>query len=165
MEMVESDLKMLKKIYLIIALTIIFCNFVFAQTFTYKVQKLHYSDYLSTDTLFVVASFDGSYDLKRWEDILSFAKINGVKFTFFISGVYFLPAQKKDIYVFPPDPHEKGRSIIGFGDSDTDVDKRKEIVLGAIRSGHDIESHLNGHLTVQGGMRKRGEENSSNLIF
>ena len=111
----------------------------------YHVEKIPYGGYLPQNKLTVVASFDGSYNLKRWEDILSFARENSIKFTFFISGVYFVPRPDKDTYVYPPNPLERGISDIGFGDSTGDVAIREQDVLKAIKMGHDVESHLNGH--------------------
>jgi peptidoglycan/xylan/chitin deacetylase (PgdA/CDA1 family) len=116
-----------------------------ADDVSYRVQKVPYSRYLDTGTLTVVASFDGSKLLDRWEDILDFAKAHGVKFTFFASGVYFIPNSDRDKYIYPLDTSRKGRSDIGFGGASTDVVKRIEYVNRALKEGHDIESHLNGH--------------------
>jgi peptidoglycan/xylan/chitin deacetylase (PgdA/CDA1 family) len=116
-----------------------------ADDFSYNIQKVPYSRYLDSGTLTVIASFDGSKSLERWKDILEFAKDNKVKFTFFISGVYFIPTDEKNDYTYPVDPSREGVSDIGFGGASTDVVKRKEFVIQALKEGHDIETHLNGH--------------------
>lgn len=118
---------------------------IFADNSGYSIKKVPYSKYLSSGTLNIVASFDGSYQLDRWKDVLDFAKENGVKFTFFISGVYFIPTNKRKEYIYPGDMTRKGISDIGFGGVSTDVVKRVEYVKQALKDGHDIESHLNGH--------------------
>jgi hypothetical protein len=111
----------------------------------YQVKKVPYSSYLEPGKLTVVASFDGSKALDRWPDILSFAKENKAKFTFFISGVYFIANADKDRYIYPVNPAQTGRSDIGFGGASTDVVKRIDFINEAIKNGHDIETHLNGH--------------------
>jgi peptidoglycan/xylan/chitin deacetylase (PgdA/CDA1 family) len=112
---------------------------------SYQVQKTPYAKYLDPGKLTVVASFDGGKALDRWQNILDFADKNGVKFTFFISGVYFLPDDEKSAYLYPLDPAKKGVSDIGFGGTPQDVAARKQFVLTAIKKGHDIQTHLNGH--------------------
>jgi hypothetical protein len=111
----------------------------------YTVEKVSYADYLSPGKLTIVASFDGSKALDRWQDILSFARDKGVKFTFFISSVYFVPDAGKQVYIYPVDPSRAGVSDIGFGGSADDVVRRIAFVREAAAEGHDIQSHLNGH--------------------
>ncbi len=112
---------------------------------SYHFKKMPYSRFLEKNKLTVVATFDGSKDLNRWQEILDFAKRNKVKFTFFVSGVYFITDAEKNRYVYPPDPSKRGLSEIGFGGASTEVARRIEIVNEALKDGHDIESHLNGH--------------------
>jgi len=111
----------------------------------YFVKKKPYAPYLTPDKLTVVASFDGSKSLERWQDILDFADKKQVKFTFFISGVYFVSDDDKKSYLYPPDMSIKGRSDIGFGGTGENIEKRKNFVLKAMAAGHDVQTHLNGH--------------------
>lgn len=114
----------------------------------YKTERISYAPFLPKGKLTVVASFDGSYSLNRWQNILSFARTNGVKFTFFVSGVYFLSDSDAQKYVYPVDPEIRGKSDIGFGGTPQEVAERKKLVLKALSEGHDIESHLNGHFNA-----------------
>ncbi|HEX7478092.1 MAG TPA: polysaccharide deacetylase family protein, partial [Polyangiales bacterium] len=93
---------------------------------------------------FVLLAFDGSLNLDRWRDTLQFAQDNDIKFTYFISGVYFLLDAKKRQYVEPT--HGPGRSAIGFGGpKPEEIAERIAWVNKAYDSGHEIGSHVNGH--------------------
>jgi hypothetical protein len=72
------------------------------------------------------------------------AKNKPVDFTYFISGVYFLPYSQRNTYHPPRNP--VGFSNIGFAINQADVDKRWLEVNGALSEGHEIGSHLVGHL-------------------
>ena len=117
----------------------------FGQTPAYQIEKVPYASYLAPGKLSVVASFDGSKALDRWKDILAFAKEKSVKFTFFISSVYFIPDPDRQLYIYPIDPRKTGISDIGFGGQKEAVAQRIAFVQQAVNEGHDIESHLNGH--------------------
>ncbi|MFA6094442.1 MAG: hypothetical protein WC757_00965 [Candidatus Paceibacterota bacterium] len=98
---------------------------------------------------FILLGFDGSRSLDAWEKILDFSQeMKGigthVNFTFFISGVYLLDEQNKDIYKDPLG--SIGRSLIGFGRSD-DIAPRVSFINRAITDGHEIGSHANGHFS------------------
>ncbi len=97
---------------------------------------------------FVVFSFDGSRSIQAWEQTLDFAdqmksENKPISFTYFISGVYLLDPQHKDIY--QPPNEQPGTSKIGFADSEKDVYARIHEINRAIDQGHEIASHLNGH--------------------
>ncbi len=93
---------------------------------------------------FVLLAFDGSLNLDRWRDTLQFAQDNDVKFTYFISGVYFLLDAKRRLYVEPT--HGRGRSAIGFGGkTPAEIAQRIDWVNKAFDAGHEIGSHVNGH--------------------
>ncbi len=97
---------------------------------------------------FVVFAFDGSKSIDMWKNTISFAdemkqKGSPIKFTYFVSGVYFIDAAEKDIY--QPPRAERGASLIGFGDSDADVKDRVQEVDEAFKDGHEIASHAGGH--------------------
>lgn len=97
---------------------------------------------------FVVMAFDGSRSLDMWQKTLGFAEqMNSqntpVHFTYFLSGVYFLNYRKK--YLYTPPKKSPGESLIGFADSNKDIEKRIAYVNQAIAQGHEIGSHANGH--------------------
>jgi len=97
---------------------------------------------------FIAMSFDGSYSLPQWENILKFSteqKLLGtsIHFTFFISGVYLLPEDRKTEYTAPK--QVPGKSNIGFGGSPDKVKERISLMEQAARDGHEIASHANGH--------------------
>ncbi|HYF04720.1 MAG TPA: hypothetical protein VEA59_00965 [Patescibacteria group bacterium] len=120
---------------------------------------------------FVVLSFDGSYSLPMWEDTLNFSqemRIAGVpvRFTYFLSGVYFLNYRKAHRYHPPLKP--VGTSLIGFADSNLDVERRVAYVNRAIAEGHEIGSHSNGHFSGAKWSKKSWEQEFSefnNLLF
>ncbi len=101
-----------------------------------------------TSTQYVLFSFDGSYAKDVWKETLDFAEDmraeqKPIDFTFYISGVYFLPYKSRATYQAPRE--EAGRSAIGWGLSTRDVADRIEVINQAIKSGHEISSHANGH--------------------
>ena len=96
---------------------------------------------------FVIMSFDGSKSVNYWKETRDFAKEEGLKFTYFISGVMFLSNKDKREYKSPR--HPVGGSTIGFGGTAAEIRERLEQVILAIKEGHEIGSHANGHF--QGG--------------
>ena len=98
---------------------------------------------------FIIISFDGSRSLPMWQatrDLAKDLKASGageVKFTYFISGVYLIPVNDKNLYQAPKKP--RGLSLIGFADDQDDIIKRVEQVKLAQSEGHEIGSHANGH--------------------
>jgi hypothetical protein len=100
----------------------------------------------TTAPQFVLLSFDGSKSLDMWEETRAFARdeMKGkVKFTYFISCVYFLTRENRSKYVEPA--RGAGKSAIGFGVDTTDVQRRVEQVNAAFTEGHEIASHACGH--------------------
>ncbi|GAA2885405.1 hypothetical protein GCM10010517_49030 [Streptosporangium fragile] len=101
---------------------------------------------------FVVISFDGAgVDSQGWFPIFrQAARRNRATLTFFLSGVYLLPEDRRHLY--DPPRHPRGTSRIGF-------QRRSRIAaqaaqLGAAwREGHEIGSHFNGHFCGAGGVR------------
>ncbi len=120
---------------------------------------------------YVVMAFDGSYSLEMWQNTLDFAQQmdaenKPVHFTYFLSGVYFLNWRKSDRYLPPIKP--AGTSLIGFADSNRDVEKRVAFVNRAISEGHEIGSHANGHFDGSAWSEKDWQQEFSqfdNLIF
>jgi hypothetical protein len=97
---------------------------------------------------FVVMAFDGSRSLPMWQKTLDFSQAMNasgtpVRFTYFLSGVYFLNYRKASRYTPPHGP--AGYSAIGFADSNNDIERRISYVNRAIEEGHEIGSHANGH--------------------
>lgn len=97
---------------------------------------------------FVLMAFDGSLNLGFWQESRNFAtRMNQsghpLKFTYFMSGVYFLADANKSHYDAPH--HGRGKSAIGFGGPTKDLPFRVEEVNQALLEGHEMGSHANGH--------------------
>lgn len=97
---------------------------------------------------FVLLAFDGSKSLPMWQETMAFADQAGVKFTYFISGVYFLDRAHKRNYVEPL--RGRGRSAIGWGKGEMDISQRFRALRDAMGKGHEIASHANGHFDGSG---------------
>lgn len=93
---------------------------------------------------FVILAFDGSYNNAFWQESLDFAKQNRLKFTYFISGVYFVPNASKSGYV-APHGLGAGKSAIGFGGEIGEINTRFGFLKRAHDDGNEIASHANGH--------------------
>jgi len=50
---------------------------------------------------YVMLAFDGSKSLSFWESSRAFARDSNVRFTYFISGVYFVDDAHKSVYQGP----------------------------------------------------------------
>jgi hypothetical protein len=92
---------------------------------------------------FVLLAFDGSLNLDFWQESRAFAQQSGAKFTYFMSGTYFVPDAKKSIYHGPH--HNAGASDIGFGGPSANIGLRLQQVKKAHDEGHEMASHANGH--------------------
>lgn len=93
---------------------------------------------------FVILAFDGSYNNAFWQESLDFAKANRLKFTYFISGVYFVPNAGKSGYI-APHGLGAGKSAIGFGGELGEINTRFGFLKRAHDEGNEIASHANGH--------------------
>ncbi|MEU0977941.1 hypothetical protein ACFYXN_17190 [Streptomyces griseus] len=93
---------------------------------------------------FVVFSWDGAGEdsQKLFSHFRGVAKKYNAKMTYFLSGVYLLPEEKKDLY--NPPQHAPGRSDIGFNDTGGIRDTLAE-VRAAWLEGNEIGTHFNGH--------------------
>ena len=104
---------------------------------------------IDTPPQFVMLAFDGSSSLEAWKKSRNFAQemeekgIN-VRFTYFVSGVYFVSNDKRKIYN-APGGKGKGRSAIGWGGKAEDIGLRLEQLNLAYEEGHEIGSHAVGH--------------------
>lgn len=92
---------------------------------------------------FVVIAFDGSYAEAAWKETLRAGQALDVKFTYFVSGVYFLKNELRQSYT--PPVKKPGASDIGFGGTAKEIEARSLQVLRAQSYGHEIASHANGH--------------------
>lgn len=92
---------------------------------------------------FVLLAFDGSLNLDFWQESRAFAQQTGAKYTYFMSGTYFLPDAKKGNYHGPH--HDAGKSDIGFGGPSANIELRLQQVKAAHAEGHEMASHVNGH--------------------
>ncbi|GAA1595417.1 hypothetical protein ACIQUV_20265 [Streptomyces globosus] len=93
---------------------------------------------------FVVFSWDGAGEdsQKLFSHFREVGKKYNARMTYFLSGVYMLPEEKRSLYVAPQ--HEPGRSDIGFGDLQGIKDTAAQI-RAAWLEGNEIGTHFNGH--------------------
>ncbi|MDH6703135.1 hypothetical protein [Streptomyces sp. MAA16] len=93
---------------------------------------------------FVVFSWDGAGEdsQKLFSHFRQVSKDNHATMTYFLSGVYLLPEDKRDEY--KPPQHSPGRSDIGFNDEQGIADTVKQLRL-AWQEGNEIGTHFNGH--------------------
>ncbi|MCB5166073.1 hypothetical protein LG634_14660 [Streptomyces bambusae] len=93
---------------------------------------------------FVVFSWDGAGEDSQqlFSHFREVGKKYNARMTYFLSGVYMLPEEKRHLYEAPQ--HGAGRSDIGFGDlkgiRDTAVQLR-----AAWLEGNEVGTHFNGH--------------------
>jgi len=106
---------------------------------------------------YVLMAFDGSKNLDMWEETTAFAKEHNVKFTYFISGVYFVSQGDRKRYYSEP-RMGPGVSAIGWGKDEADISKRFRAVRDAIEAGHEIASHANAHFTGQSFTNYKGKK-------
>ena len=98
---------------------------------------------------YVLLGFDGSSSIDVWRSTQKFSleaeeALNAnVKFTYFISGVYFVSRQNKREYITPT--KTPGSSAIGFSNTTEEIVTRLDEVNQAIEDGHEMASHANGH--------------------
>ncbi|MFF6997901.1 hypothetical protein ACFY93_23475 [Streptomyces sp. NPDC008313] len=99
---------------------------------------------------FVVFSWDGAgEDSQRlFSHFRRVARENKATMTYFLSGVYMLPKEKRDLY--RPPEHSPGSSDIGFND-EQGIKDTVEQLRGAWLEGNEIGTHFNGHFCGNGG--------------
>ncbi|MFF4386215.1 MULTISPECIES: hypothetical protein [unclassified Streptomyces] len=93
---------------------------------------------------FVVFSWDGAGEdsQKLFSHFREVGKKHNARMTYFLSGVYMLPEEKRSLYTAPQ--HSPGRSDIGFGDLQGIKDTATQ-VRAAWLEGNEIGTHFNGH--------------------
>ena len=115
----------------------------------FLIQSNAWSTPVERPPQYVLMAFDGSLNVDMWEETLNFARDNNIKFTYFLSGVYFLLDSNRRDYVEPT--KGAGKSAIGFGgDSKEHLILRVADVNRAYDEGNTIGSHANGHFTGLG---------------
>ncbi|MEU3774746.1 hypothetical protein AB0F11_16380 [Streptomyces sp. NPDC032472] len=93
---------------------------------------------------FVVFSWDGAGEdgQKLFSHFREVGRKYDARMTFFLSGLYVLPEEKRSLYTAPQ--HESGRSDIGFGDLQGIKDTVTQL-RAAWLEGNEIGTHFNGH--------------------
>ncbi|WP_030678795.1 hypothetical protein [Streptomyces rimosus] len=93
---------------------------------------------------FVVFSWDGAGEdsQKLFSHFRAVGRKYNARMTYFLSGVYLLPGNKKEAY--HPPKHGPGASDIGFNDV-KGVRATVEQMRGAWMDGNEIGTHFNGH--------------------
>ncbi|MHA5050307.1 polysaccharide deacetylase family protein [Streptomyces sp. SD15] len=93
---------------------------------------------------FVVFSWDGAGEdsQKLFSHFRKVAKANNATMTYFLSGVYMLPEDKR--YLYEPPEHSPGSSDIGFND-EQGIEETAKQLRGAWLEGNEIGTHFNGH--------------------
>lgn len=99
---------------------------------------------------FVLMSFDGSASYDMWQSTRQFSKeleSDGIhaKFTYFISGVYYVSSVNRSTYKSPGAHMGQPGSAIGWGKDNKDLIGRIDHTNSAYLEGHEIGSHANGH--------------------
>ncbi|MGQ0623884.1 MAG: hypothetical protein ACT4PP_04405 [Sporichthyaceae bacterium] len=101
---------------------------------------------------FVVVSFDGGGNLEQWARWLDVGARTGADMSFFLSGTYLIPNERRTLYRPPGKP--VGSSEIGFSKTATDAVLRLEFARRAFASGHEIGTHYNGHFCGANGVAR-----------
>ncbi|MFD7917772.1 hypothetical protein ACFV3R_00795 [Streptomyces sp. NPDC059740] len=93
---------------------------------------------------FVVFSWDGAGEdgQKLFSHFREVGKKYNATMTYFLSGVYMVPNDRRDVY--QPPEHRPGSSDIGFNDV-KGIKATLAQVRGAWRDGNEIGTHFNGH--------------------
>ncbi|MFD7546064.1 hypothetical protein ACFV0R_13515 [Streptomyces sp. NPDC059578] len=99
---------------------------------------------------FVVFSWDGAgEDSQRlFSHFRKVSKANNATMTYFLSGVYMLPEEKRKLY--DPPQHNTGSSDIGFNDVQGIKDTVDQL-RGAWLEGNEVGTHFNGHFCGSSG--------------
>jgi hypothetical protein len=93
--------------------------------------------------LFVVVSFDGAGDLPLWAHWRKIAKQVDARMTFFLSGPYVYPQDRRTDY--KPPYQKPGASDIGWGDA-------AKVTARAVVLRQAIGTHANGHFCGKTGV-------------
>ncbi|MGQ0631320.1 MAG: hypothetical protein ACT4P1_09770 [Sporichthyaceae bacterium] len=99
---------------------------------------------------FVVVSFDGGGNLEQWGRWIDVGRRTGADMSFFLSGTYLIPEDKRSLYRPPGKP--VGSSEIGFSKTAADARLRLEFARQAYLDGDEIGTHYNGHFCGSSGV-------------
>ena len=91
----------------------------------------------------VIVSFDGAHDNALWDKSRALAKRTGAHFTYFLSCTFLMNADARKAYQAPG--QKKGRSNVGFAQSEGEIRARLDNIWTAHLEGHEIGSHGCGH--------------------
>ncbi|WP_406499765.1 hypothetical protein OG936_34530 [Streptomyces sp. NBC_00846] len=93
---------------------------------------------------FVVFSWDGALegDDRMFSRFRRAAKESNAHMTFFLTGIYLLPKEKRNLY--EPPQHKPGEAAISYPTREH-IRMTLEQLGGAWREGNEIGSHFNGH--------------------
>ncbi|MCF3642361.1 polysaccharide deacetylase [Rhizobium sp. TRM95111] len=91
----------------------------------------------------VVVSFDGAHDNRLWEKSRALARRTGAHFTYFLSCTFLFTKDERASYQAPQ--QKRGRSNVGFGQTQEEVVTLLGEIWLAHLEGHDIGSHACGH--------------------
>ncbi|MFF3288889.1 hypothetical protein [Streptomyces sp. NPDC003023] len=99
---------------------------------------------------FVVFSWDGAGEdsQKLFSHFREVGKKYDATMTYFLSGVYLLPEEKRKMY--NPPQHAAGRSDIGFNDTEGIRNTVREL-RAAWLDGNEVGTHFNGHFCGKDG--------------
>ncbi len=103
---------------------------------------------------FIVSSFDGAADYRMYQRWLKVADDVGARFTFFVSGIYMLLPEKKDVYQ-PPQAPRGFSNLGGYAELAGPKSAAENLVdnvadFNTARAlGHEIGSHYVSHLCEQ----------------
>jgi hypothetical protein len=101
---------------------------------------------------FIVVAFDGAGSHELWNHWRSVAKEAGdARMTFFLSGIYAVPKEKRMVYNPPGKP--QGASDIGWTTAERIPTWIKDVNT-AYDEGHEIGTHFNGHFCGPTGVGK-----------
>ncbi|MET9922332.1 hypothetical protein ABZZ04_35475 [Streptomyces sp. NPDC006435] len=99
---------------------------------------------------FVVFSWDGALegDDRMFSRFRRAAKESNAHMTFFLTGIYLLPKEKRNLY--RPPRHEAGAAAISYPTREH-IRTTLEQLGGAWKEGNEIGSHFNGHFCEKKG--------------
>jgi peptidoglycan/xylan/chitin deacetylase (PgdA/CDA1 family) len=97
---------------------------------------------------FIAIAFDNCTELSRWQELSDFAKEmnqgdDKIHFTFFVSGINYIADDNRGIY--RASHQNRGYSMINFGGTTDEIERRVAFINAMHASGHEIASHAVGH--------------------
>ena len=93
---------------------------------------------------FILYSFDGGYQNDRWDYFQDVAEEADAKFTVFQSGIHLLADENREYYQAPG--NKPGYVNKELGGDEAEIAARVTNINEAYAQGHEIGTHMNGHL-------------------